>query len=78
MVGLHPFNRMAIVAERVEMPVARNAPVAKFNAQLERALRFADKIEFVDAEQGIALRQQRDRRLPDTDDADFLDRKSVV
>ena len=72
MVGRNPFDRVAIVAECVEMPVSRNAPVAEFDAQLERTLGAADEIEFIDAEQGVALRQQRDRRLPDTDDADFL------
>src|SRR5688500_8415486 len=72
MVGRHPFDLVAIVAECVEMPVPRNAPVAEFNTELERALRFANKVELIDAGQGVALRQYRDRRLPDTDDSDLL------
>jgi hypothetical protein len=49
MVGLHPFDRVAVVAEGIEMPVSGRTPVAELDAELKRPLGLADEIELVDA-----------------------------
>ena len=46
-------------------------PVDELDAELESAVRVLQELVFVDAQHAIELRDRRDRRLADTDDADL-------
>jgi hypothetical protein len=63
---------MADHAEAVNIGVAQLGPVAKLDAELERALRACDEVGFVQPEQVVEQLDVRDGRLADTDDADLF------
>ena len=54
-------------AEAVHVRVACASPVDELDAELERALRPADEIRLVDAQQVVEGLDVRDRRLADAD-----------
>ena len=56
----------------MEIAVAQPAPVDEFDAELERALGFANEFALVEAERLVEGADRRDRRLADADGADFL------
>lgn len=60
---------MPKIAERMEMPISDETPVAKFDPELEGALRLTKKIRFVDSGQEIIFEKRRRRSFTDSDDA---------
>jgi hypothetical protein len=71
MVEAHAADRRAIGAERVDVAVARLAPVAELDAQLVGRLGLAHEIGLVEAQGGVEMSDVRHGRLADADGADL-------
>src|SRR2546429_3288294 len=63
---------LADAAESVHVAMTRLVPIDELYAELEGALRLAQEIVLVDAQQIIVQRYRRDGRLADPDDADLV------
>jgi len=72
MVRRDALDRIAIIAKAIEMDIARLAPVAEFDPQLERPVGFRDEILLVDPEHAVELGDQRHRRLAHPDRSDLV------
>ena len=62
----------ADIAKRVEVLFACCAPVAERDAQFEGAIGGTQELRFIDAKDAVEGADGRERRLPDTDNADFF------
>src|SRR5690606_38940036 len=68
-------NSVHIYAEHAEwmkVAMARAAPVYKLDPELERRVRFAHELVFVQAQHAVVELDHRDRGLADSDGADLL------
>src|SRR4051812_12890373 len=63
---------LAVLAERMEVALARRAPVDELDAELERALGGGEELVLVDAEHVVVGDERRDGRFADADRADLV------
>ncbi|PAV70131.1 hypothetical protein WR25_17275 [Diploscapter pachys] len=59
-------------AERMDVAIADRAPVAKFDAELERACGRREELVFVDPQHPVEIQQRRDGRFADADRTDLF------
>jgi hypothetical protein len=68
----NPVDRFPIVAEAMEMDVARASPVAELDPELIGSSRLAQEFMIVDAEHGVELTKDRNAGFANTDDPDLF------
>jgi hypothetical protein len=71
MVEIDVVDRRAELAERMDIFVADPAPVRELDAELDRRLRLAHEIDFVEPERVVEVANVRDGRFADSDDSDL-------
>ena len=72
LVAVQPVQVLPDLAEAMDIAVAGRAPVAEFDAELERRLRRADHFELVDAGKAVEGADRRDGRFADADRANLF------
>ena len=63
---------LAVAAKTVHVAVADGRPVHEFDAKLERALRFAQELVFVQLQHLVETHDARNGRLADSDGPDLV------
>ncbi len=69
---LHATPELAERAEGMHIAVTRQIPAAKLDAELERALRLAHEVRFVEAQQLVEVAQRRQGRFAHAHGADLV------
>src|SRR5687768_8938928 len=72
LVKLDRLRIQAELAKGMDVAIAQALPIDELDAELERALRVADELVFIEAQQRIERQQRRNRRFANTDRADLL------
>ena len=68
----HAAPELAERAEGMDVVFTGQIPAAKLDAELERALRLAHEVRFVEAQQLVEVAQRRQRRFAHSDGADLV------